>query len=223
MCPVMRDQSPSLKIVCFGDSLTLGYQSPTLRAPFVENIPYGTYVQEWLGERGRVLVRGVCGETTQDMRLRFQEDVLDHRPQIAIILGGTNDLGLDISLTTLMENLGFFYEQAQAHGILPVAVTVPSLRDDAGQDDVFDKDQSLRRLTPTVERAIGLRVTLNQSIKDLSRERHIPVVDWFAETCEVSTQALASEYSNDGLHLNTTGYRKLAELVWKQVLEDLLK
>jgi acyl-CoA thioesterase-1 len=219
----MRDQSPSLKIVCFGDSLTLGYQSPTLRAPFVKNIPYGTYVQKWLGERGQVLVRGVCGETTQDMRLRFQEDVLDHRPQVAIILGGTNDLGLGFSLTTMMENLGFFYEQTQAHGILPVAVTVPSLRDDAGEDVVFDKDQSLRRLTPTVERAIGLRVTLNQSIKDLSRERHIPVVDWFAETCEVGTQALASEYSNDGLHLNTTGYRKLAELVWKQVLENLLK
>ncbi len=202
--------------------MTLGYQSPTLRAPFVKNIPYGTYVQEWLGERGRVLVRGVCGETTQDMRLRFQEDVLDHRPQVAIILGGTNDLGLGFSLTSMMENLGFFYEQTQAHGILPVAVTVPSLRDDAGEDVVFDKDQSLRRLTPTVERAIGLRVTLNQSVKDLSRERHIPVVDWFAETCEVGTQALASEYSNDGLHLNTMGYRKLAELVWKQVLENLL-
>ena len=203
--------------------MTLGYQSPTLRAPFVKNIPYGTYVQKWLGERGQVLVRGVCGETTQDMRLRFQEDVLDHRPQVAIILGGTNDLGLGFSLTSMMENLGFFYEQTQAHGILPVAVTVPSLRDDAGQDDVSDKDRSLRRLTPTVERAIGLRVTLNQSVKDLSRERHIPVVDWFAETCEVGTQALASEYSNDGLHLNTMGYRKLAELVWKQVLENLLK
>jgi len=219
----MRKHSPPLKIVCFGDSLTLGYQSPTLRAPFVENIPYGTYVQEWLGERGRVLVHGVCGETTRDMRLRFQEDVLDHRPQIAIILGGTNDLGLDISLTTLMENLGFFYEQAQVHGIVPVAVTVPSLRDDAGQDEVFEKTQSLRLgITPAVERAIALRVVLNQSIKDLSRERDIPVVDWFAETCEVGTQALASEYSNDGLHLNTTGYRKLAELVWKQVLENLL-
>jgi lysophospholipase L1-like esterase len=219
----MRKHSPPLKIVCFGDSLTLGYQSPTLRAPFVENIPYGTYVQEWLGERGRVLVHGVCGETTWDMRLRFQKDVLDHRPQIAIILGGTNDLGLGISLTTLMENLGFLYEQAQAHGIVPVAVTVPSLRDDAGQDEVFEETQSLRGSTPAVERAIALRVVLNQSIKDLSRERNIPVMDWFAETCEVGTQALAPVYSNDGLHLNTMGYRKLAELVWKDVLEDLLK
>ena len=138
----MRDQSPPLKIVCFGDSLTLGYQSPTLRSPMVENIPYGTYVQEWLGDRGRVLIHGVCGETTQDMRLRFEEDVLDHLPQVAIILGGTNDFGLGISPTAMMENLRFFYEQAQARGILPVAVTVPSLRDDVDQDEVFEKGQS---------------------------------------------------------------------------------
>lgn len=219
----MRDQSPPLKIVCFGDSLTLGYQSPTLRSPMVENIPYGTYVQEWLGDRGRVLIHGVCGETTQDMRLRFEEDVLDHLPQVAIILGGTNDFGLGISLTAMIENLRFFYEQAQARGILPVAVTVPSLRDDVEQDEVFEKGQSLRGITPVVERAIALRVVLNQSIKELSCKRHIPVVDWFTETCEVGTQALAPEYSNDGLHLNTMGYRKLAELVWKQVLEDSLQ
>jgi lysophospholipase L1-like esterase len=100
----------------------------------VENIPYGTYVQECLGDRGLVLVRGVCGETTQDMRLRFQEDVLDHLPQVAIILGGTNDLSLGISLAAMMENLSFFYEQAQAHGILPVAVTVPSLCEDCWQN-----------------------------------------------------------------------------------------
>jgi lysophospholipase L1-like esterase len=221
----MRDRSPFLKIVCFGDSLTLGYQSPTFRAPFVESISYGTYVQKWLGDRGWVLVQGVCGETTQDMRLRFQEDVLDYRPHVAIILGGTNDLGLGFSPAAVMDNLRFFYEQAQTHGILPVAVTVPSLRDDVGQDqdDEDEECQQLPLLTPTVKRAIALREILNQSIKDLSHEQHIPVVDWFAETCEVVTQALAPEYSNDGLHLNTMGYRKLAELVWKQVLEDLLK
>jgi acyl-CoA thioesterase I len=219
----MRDESPLLKLVCFGDSLTLGYQSPTSRAPFVKNIPYGTYLQELLGDRGWVLVRGVCGETTQNMRLRFQEDVLDHRPQVAIILGGTNDLGLGLSPIIVMENLRFFYEQAQAHGILPVAVTVPSLRDDAGLDDEAEEVQVVSFLTPAMELAIASREILNQSIKDLSRERHIPVVDWFAETCEVGTQALAPKYSNDGLHLNTIGYRKLAETIWKQVLEDLLK
>ena len=74
-----------------------------------------------------------------------------------------------------------------------------------------------------MERAIALREILNQSIKDLSRERHIPVVAWFAETCEPKTQVLTSKYSNDGLHLTTAGYRKLAEMIWEHVLVDLLK
>jgi len=219
----MKDQSPPLKIVCFGDSLTLGYQSPTLRSPLVENIPYGTYVQEYLGDRGLVLVRGVCGETTQDMRLRFQEDVLDHLPQVAIILGGTNDLGVGISLITIMENLSFFYEQAQARGILPVAVTVPSLREDCWQDDEAEEGASRPGITSAIEQAIALRVILNQSIKDFGGERRFPVVDWFAATCEPKAQVLTSEYSNDGLHLTTAGYRKLAEMILEQVLKDLLK
>ena len=144
-------------------------------------------------------------------------------PVWLIILGGTNDLGWGIAPPVIMENLKFFYEQSQTHGILPVAVTVPSLRDNLELDEVFDKGQSLGGITPAVERAIGLRVVLNQSIKDLGSKKSIPVVDWFTETCENGTQALAAEYSNDGLHLNTIGYKKLAELVWTQVLEDFLK
>jgi len=189
----------------------------------MENIPYGTYVQEWLGDRGLVLVRGVCGETTQNMRLRFQTDVLDRLPQVAIILGGTNDLGLGISPAATMENLRFFYEQAQARGILPVAVTVPSLREDCWQNDEAEEGASRFEITPAIEQAIALRVLLNHSIKDFGGERRFPVVDWFAATCEPKTQVLTSKYSNDGLHLTTAGYRKLAEMIWEQVLEDLLK
>ena len=211
-----------LNIICFGDSLTLGYQSPTSRTPFVENIPYGEYVQEWLGTRGQVVTHGVCGETTQDMRLRFQRDVLNPGPRVAIILGGTNDLGCGISLDAIMENLAFFYEQAQAQEILPIAVTVPSLRDDSGQDHTDEMSQSGQEVTAAVEQAIALRLILNHSIKGLGHTQQFPVVDWFAATCEPQSQALAPEFSNDGLHLNTAGYRKLAELVWNQVLEDLL-
>jgi len=188
----------------------------------VENIPYGDYVQEWLGTRGQVVIHGVCGETTQDMRVRFQRDVLNLDPHVAIILGGTNDLGCGISPDAIMDNLRVFYERAQAQKILPVAVTVPSLRDDSGQDTTYETNQRGQGVTTAVEQAIALRVKLNQSIKELGHTQQFPVVDWFTETCESQAKALAPEFSNDGLHLNTAGYRKLAELVWKQVLEDRL-
>jgi lysophospholipase L1-like esterase len=211
-----------LNIVCFGDSLTLGYQSSTPRTPFVENIPYGDYVQEWLGSRGQVVIHGVCGETTQDMRMRFQRDVIVPKPHVVIILGGTNDLGCGISPVAILDNLRFFYEHVQAQEILPVAVTVPSLRDDSGQDMTFETSQPGQGVTAAVKQAIALRVMLNLSIKELGHTQQFPVVDWFTTTCESQAKALAPEFSNDGLHLNTAGYRKLAELVWNQVLEDLL-
>ncbi len=219
----MIDQSLPFNIVCFGDSLTLGYLSPTRHSPFPEHIAYGAYLQEWIATRGHVVIHGVCGETTQDMRARFHADVLEPLPHVAIILGGTNDLGLGVSLAAIMENLQFFYEQAQAYGILPVAVTVPSLREDTWPNDAADGGVPTSRLSPAIEQAIAQRVTVNQLIKDIGRERNFPVVDWFAETCEPDTKALAPEYSNDGLHLSTTGYRKLAGMIWEDVLADLLK
>lgn len=212
-----------LKIVCFGDSLTLGYLSPTRDLPFPEHVPYGTYLQEWLGVNGDVVIHGVCGETTQDMRTRFRVQVLDLFPQVVIILGGTNDLGVNLPSVTIFENLQFFYEEAQVRGIFPIAVTIPSLREDIWQDDTSGDAHAMSGMSPAIQQAISLRVNLNQQIQKFGSQKKIPVIDWFTETCDETTQALALEYSNDGLHLNTAGYRKLAELLWTQVLEDLVK
>ncbi len=218
----MKEQWVPFNIVCFGDSLTLGWESPTFQSPIVANIPYGKYLEEWLEDRGRICVRGVCGETTQDMRARFQIDVLDQKPTAVIILGGTNDLGLGMTPHEILDNLRFFYEQAQTHQILPIAITVPSLRDDSWQNVSGDDDCALEELPPVIGEAIAARVILNQLIKDCCQERHISIVDWFTETCEPKTQALAACYSNDGLHLNTAGYKRLAELLWVQVIKGLL-
>ncbi len=212
-----------INIVCFGDSLTLGYLSPTRDLPFPEHVPYGTYLQEWLGANGDVVIHGVCGETTQDMRTRFRAQVLDLLPQVVIILGGTNDLGVNLPSVTIFENLRFFYEAAQARGILPIAVTIPSLREDIWQDDTLVDPRAVGGMTPVMQQAIALRVNLNQQILELGSQQKFPVIDWFTETCDSTTQALALEYSNDGLHLNVAGYRKLAELLKTQVLEDLVK
>ncbi len=216
----MNHECSILNIVCFGDSLTLGYQSPTPRDPFAESIPYGHYLQEWLGKRGRVMVKGVCGETTQDMRVRFHQDVLAHVPQIVIILGGTNDLGCGMRPEAILENLRFLYGQAQAQHILPVAVTVPSLRVEYGQDHDGPGGSAI---TAFMQEAIDLRLAINQDIIKLGQVCRFPVVDWFAETGDPKTYELISAYSNDGLHLNTIGYKKLAEMIWEQVLAGLVK
>ena len=54
-------------IICFGDSLTAGFQSPTAECPDYQETPYGRFLAERLGDRARVQISGVCGELTAEM------------------------------------------------------------------------------------------------------------------------------------------------------------
>ena len=92
-------------ILCFGDSLTAGYQTPSRDNPSGRETPYGRFLEELLGGRARIAVSGVCGEVTGEMVLRFRSDVLQRRPDYVVILGGTNDLGWNASPHEIIRNL----------------------------------------------------------------------------------------------------------------------
>jgi acyl-CoA thioesterase I len=187
-------------IVCFGDSLTAGLQSPTPDRPDFLETPYGKFLADRLRDRARIQVSGVCGELTRDMVGRFERDVLRHKPAWTVILGGTNDLGWELRPSEIMRNLAALYEQAAAAGIRVAAVTVPSIR---GFDDHIPR-----------------RLELNRLIADYCAVKRFPCVDLFTTTAESGSQRLAAPYSNDGLHLTTTGYELLARLLYEQVFAN---
>ena len=196
-------------IVCFGDSLTAGFQSPTPETPGGLETPYGHFLQEWLGSSVEIRVSGVCGELTGEMAMRFRHDVLQYRPSHVAILGGTNDLGWNALPADIMGNLVKMYELARASQIIPIPVTVPSVRVDVaggGPDAEAWVGQHLKR-----------RVELNGLIAEYAVSKGLPWIDFFTATAESSTRQLAAEYSNDGLHLTTAGYRLLARLLYDQV------
>ena len=196
----------AMNIVCFGDSLTVGYQSPTSDIPYYHTTPYGALLQEWFGERATVNIRGINGELTGEMVERFARDVLEDSPHFVIILGGTNDLGANISVTEIFKNLSTMYEQARKNSVYPIAVTVPSLR-------ISGEGVAQEFLTTHIER----RYALNQSLMDYCGTSGIPCIDFFSKTVEEDTSLLAAQYSNDGIHLSTAGYEMLAQMLWSQV------
>lgn len=188
----------TMRIITFGDSLTVGYQTPTDAHPDVEPTPYGRFVRELIGPTAEVVVSGVNGELTGEMAMRLGRDVIEPGPDYVVILGGSNDLGWNAQPAAVMRNLTTMYERCRAAGITPIGVTVPSIR-------------GLDALIPP-------RRALNQLILDYGRARAQSIVDLFTATAEPETLRLAEPYSNDGLHLTTEGYRLLAELVSREIL-----
>ncbi|MDT7044011.1 GDSL-type esterase/lipase family protein [Candidatus Nitronereus thalassa] len=207
-------------LVCFGDSLTAGYQ----RNPYVdhqeEDTPYGDFLQKWVATRAQIVVTGICGEVTDDMVKRFSRDVVTRRPQVTVILGGTNDLGLGVSPGRISQNLEQLYQLSIEAGIQPVGVTVPSIRVETGEGDPggLHKSGSKPSIPPWLKFHIDQRLVLNRQIVEMCRALTIPCLDLFSETVEGSDQLLASRYSSDGLHLNTAGYEAFARLVWRHLL-----
>jgi lysophospholipase L1-like esterase len=200
-------------VICFGDSLTAGFQSPTRENPAGNETPYGHFLQDDLGGLARVRVSGVCGELTGDMMKRFERDVLVQGPGYVPILGGTNDLGWNLAPSEIMSNLVGVYGQALAAGAIPIPVTVPSIR----VADAQDSPEGQAWLTDHLDR----RRRLNGMIEDYARSKRLAWVDLFSATADPDSGQLADLYSNDGLHLTTAGYRLFAGRV-ALVLKPLL-
>ena len=196
-------------IVCFGDSLTAGFQSPSSENPMGQATPYGQFLQECMGATVEIRVSGVCGELTSEMVVRFPQDVIQLRPTHVVILGGTNDLGWDAQPSAIMRNLIRMYELARRTQIVPIPVTVPSIRADiAGGGPEAEA---------WMGQHLGRRAELNSLISGYAISTHLPWIDLFTATAESHTNQLAAQYSNDGLHLTTAGYRLLGQLLYTQV------
>lgn len=157
-------------------------------------------------------ISGICGEVTGEMVLRFRSAVLSRRPQTVIILGGTNDLGWNADPSETMRNLTKMYELARAASIVPIPVTVPSIRVEVGQDNPD--------AVSWIDEHIQRRQRLNTLIADYAERKGVPYFDLFTATAEPDSLLLAEPYSNDGLHLTTRGYQQFGRLLYEQLFSS---
>lgn len=146
------------------------------------------------------------------MVLRFRTAVLNRCPQTVIILGGTNDLGWNADPSEIMRNLTKMYELARAASIVPIPVTVPSIRVEGGQDN----PDAASWLADHIQR----RQRLNALIGDYADRKGLVYFDLFTATAEPDSLLLAEPYSNDGIHLTTSGYRLFGRLLYEQVFSS---
>ncbi|HEY4291642.1 SGNH/GDSL hydrolase family protein [Luteibacter sp.] len=146
--------------------------------------------------------RGISGQTTPQMLIRFRADVIALKPAAVVILAGTNDIAGNTGPATLAmieDNLASMTELARTHGIQVVLASVMPVNDDVV------KDQTAQRPTGTIR-------ALNAWIKAYASRASLVFVDYY-EAMVDARGMLKKELSDDGLHPNAAGYEVMAPLV----------
>jgi lysophospholipase L1-like esterase len=149
--------------------------------------------------------RGISGETTSDMLVRLQKDVVGLRPKYVVILAGTNDVAMNdgpISLEHILDNIISMCQIAKANRIQPILCSVlPAYL-----------YRWRTELTPAEE-----IIELNEMIRAYAKGARIPYVDYHSQMKD-ERNGLRENLGPDGVHPNLEGYR-----IMEEILIDYLK
>jgi len=190
------------RVVFTGDSITDNWQQPRFGGFF----PGKPYVD-----------RGISGQTTPQMLLRFRRDVIDLNPKVVVILAGTNDIAGNTGPMTdeeIQGNLASMSELAQAHQIRVVLSSVLPV----SEYHLFPAD-----LAPpqTTRRPMSRILALNDWMKAYAASHGHVYLDYFSATVDANG-LLREELSADDLHPNAKGYAVMAPLA-EAAIERALK
>lgn len=197
---VMPPAKNEARVVFMGDSITDSWDDPRFGGFF----PGKPYVD-----------RGISGQTTPQMLIRFRRDVIELQPKVVVILAGTNDLAGNTGPTTLdaiEDNLKSMAELAAANGIRVVFASVLPVSDYALREG--------KPIIQTVRRPPAQILALNNWIKEYAKaHRHI-YLDYFSAMVD-GKGFFKDELSYDGLHPNQAGYAVMAPLAEAAIAASL--
>ena len=190
------------RVVFLGDSITDSWDDPKYGGFF----PGKPYVN-----------RGISGQTTPQMLIRFRPDVIALKPRVVVILAGTNDLAGNtgpMPLTAIEDNLISMAELARANEIKVVFASILPISDYEIRDGK-PLVQSARRPPERIK-------ALNEWIKKYVAEHKLTYLDYYSAMVD-DKGFLKDELSNDGVHPNDKGYQVMAPLAEDAIARALKK
>lgn len=152
--------------------------------------------------------RGIGGQTTPQILLRFRQDVIALRPTVVVILAGVNDIAGNTgpsSVPMIADNLASMAELARANGIRVVLSSVLPAADFPWRPEL--------RPAPTI-------VALNAWIARYAAEHGAVYLDYHSAMAD-ARGGLPRELSADGVHPTESGYRVMAPLAERAIAEAL--
>ena len=187
------------RVVFMGDSITDSWPQPR----FGEFFPGKPYVG-----------RGISGQTTPQMLVRFRLDVIDLKPKAVVILAGTNDIAGNtgfISNEEIQGNLASMAELSKTHGIRVVLSSILP---------VSEYHASPTAVPQTAARPMNRIKTINDWMrKYAAAEKHV-YLDYFSAMVD-DKGLLREELSADDLHPNAKGYAIMAPLAEAAIQQAL--
>ena len=185
------------RVVLMGDSITDNLHNTQRFGPFFPGKPY--------------LNRGIGGQVTGQMLLRFYPDVIALQPKAVIIFGGTNDIGGNIGpvgMEMIQNNLAAMADMARANGIKVILATVMPVCDLPGKPPM------------TAGRPPESIRALNKWIKEFATSHQLGLLDYYGATVDAQG-FLRAEMTEDGLHPTAKGYEVMNPLAEKAIAEAL--
>jgi lysophospholipase L1-like esterase len=182
------------RVVFMGNSITEGWKAAD--SAFFTGRPY--------------INRGISGQTTPQMLVRFRPDVINLKPAVVVILAGINDIAGNTGPMTIEQTFGniqSMIELAKAAGIKVVLCSV------------LPADRFAWR--PGIQPAEKV-VALNKMLKEYAMANDVVYVDYFSPMA-TQQNALKPELGSDGVHPNLVGYKLMEPLVEKGIEAALKK
>jgi lysophospholipase L1-like esterase len=175
------------RIILFGDSIT----------EFWRDSDPSLFRDDWID-------RGISGQTTQQMLIRFRADVIALKPAVVQIMAGTNDIAGNTGSTTLQaveDNIASMVELAKAHHIRVVLGSVPPAASFDWRPGINPRE--------TI-------IALNNWLRAYAAREKLTYIDYY-DALKTDAGAFQPALTKDGVHPNEAGYKVMHGLLEKAI------
>jgi len=155
-----------------------------------------------------VVNRGIAGQITGQMLGRMEPDVIRLQPAAVVVLGGINDIGRDVPLPAIEDNLAAIADLGDYYKIKVILCSLLPVSD--YHKDANPNYERTRTRPPATIRA------LNDWIKSFCAKRNLIYLDYYSKLVDGSGY-MKADLSDDGLHPNSGGYRLMAPVVLEAI------
>ena len=181
------------RIVFMGNSITEGW---------------GQLYPEYFSKKS-FINRGISGQTTPQMLIRFRPDVIDLKPVIVIILAGINDIAGNTGPSTVKMICDTIISMAELAKINGIKVILSSVLPAGGYpwDSRIDPSKKI--------------IAVNKIINDYSKNNNMLYLDYYSSMV-YDNDSLNPDYTYDGVHPNKSGYKIMSKLADSVIAKALV-